>query len=274
MNEKFGNILEEFTNTLGNYCAFTDDGIVCKNTSTNRFFPYGSIEEIGFGLGSLHITGEVNGEPQCFLYVPVDKQQKARIKKLISFAKSKMKNAPKEDVIEITPKKTGKAAERAARNAVAQAHAAKAVAMMDTEKRTESNTYDKEIQRNKTGKTILLISIVLIIIGCAASAAWLGLFAVIGFVIGFIITMSNRTEYQIQQEKDLAESTAQLIIAKAIARERIDLDDTPSARVASQKEETKQIVKGAVIGSIVAGDAGAVVGATIAKNKIDRTKIR
>lgn len=35
---------------------------------------------------------------------------------------------------------------------------------------------------------------------------------------------------------------------------------------------TKEIIKGAVIGGIVAGDAGAVVGATVAKNKLDNEK--
>lgn len=39
-----------------------------------------------------------------------------------------------------------------------------------------------------------------------------------------------------------------------------------------QKKETAEIIKGAVVGGIVAGDAGAVVGATIAKNKIDNEK--
>ena len=39
-----------------------------------------------------------------------------------------------------------------------------------------------------------------------------------------------------------------------------------------QKKETKEIIKGAVAGGIIAGDAGAVVGAMIAKNKIDNEK--
>ncbi len=39
-----------------------------------------------------------------------------------------------------------------------------------------------------------------------------------------------------------------------------------------KKEETRQIVKGAVVGGIIAGDAGAVVGAVTAKNKIDSKK--
>lgn len=37
-------------------------------------------------------------------------------------------------------------------------------------------------------------------------------------------------------------------------------------------KETKEIIKGAAIGGIVAGDVGAVVGATIAKNNIDNQK--
>ena len=37
---------------------------------------------------------------------------------------------------------------------------------------------------------------------------------------------------------------------------------------------TKEIIKGAVIGGVVAGDAGAVVGATVAKNKLDNEKKR
>lgn len=43
-------------------------------------------------------------------------------------------------------------------------------------------------------------------------------------------------------------------------------------RKKEQKKETAEIIKGAVVGGIVAGDAGAVVGATIAKNKIDNGK--
>lgn len=39
-----------------------------------------------------------------------------------------------------------------------------------------------------------------------------------------------------------------------------------------QKKQTGQIIKGAVVGGIVAGDAGAVVGAVAAKNKIDNQK--
>lgn len=43
-------------------------------------------------------------------------------------------------------------------------------------------------------------------------------------------------------------------------------------RKQEQKKETAEIIKGAVVGGIVAGEAGAVVGAAIAKNKIDNGK--
>lgn len=133
---------EEFTNKSGDYCAFTDDGIVCKNAFKNRFYPYGSIEKIGFSLGSLDITGKANGEPLAFLYVAADKQQKVRIKELISFAKSKMKNAPKTDVVEIAPKKTVEEVE-AERRAKKQEEAAKVNAMMHEEIRMKCNVCGK-----------------------------------------------------------------------------------------------------------------------------------
>ena len=130
----------------------------------------------------------------------------------------------------------------------------------------------QEIANNKKGKLILLIGIVLIVIGCALSAGWLAPFAIFAFIWGFLITMTNKTEYQIRQEKALANAKANLMIAQVKAGQKINLDDTSYSREAKQKEETQKIVKGAVIGGVVAGPAGAVVGATVAKNKIDNEK--
>lgn len=133
---------EEFRNKSGDYCAFTDDGIMCKNSVKNRFYPYGSIDKIGFSLGSLDITGKRNGETLAFLYVASDKQQKVRIKELIAFAKSKMKDAPKTDVVEITPKKSVEEVE-AERRAKKQEEAAKIEAMMNEEIRMKCNVCGK-----------------------------------------------------------------------------------------------------------------------------------
>lgn len=129
-----------------------------------------------------------------------------------------------------------------------------------------------EIKKNRTGKLILAISILLIIIGCAAGAGWLAPIAMILFIVGVIITCGSRSADQIHQSNALAARTAELMVAQVKAGQKFDIDDTPMARAARQKEETKAIVKGAVVGSIIAGDVGAVAGATIAKNKIDNAK--
>ena len=102
---------EEFTNASGDYIAFTDDGITCKNTVKNRFYPYGSIDKIGFSLGSLDVLGKANGENKGFIYAASDKEQKKRLKELVVFAKSKMKTAARTEVVEIEPKKTQEQAE-------------------------------------------------------------------------------------------------------------------------------------------------------------------
>jgi len=77
-----------------------------------------------------------------------------------------------------------------------------------------------------------------------------------------------------RQREELAKAQAELWIAKAKAGQKITDDDcTPyEVKKMQEKEETKKIIKGAVVGSVIAGDAGAVVGATIAKNKIDNEK--
>lgn len=101
-----GKVNEEFTNASGDYIGVTEEGIICRNTMKNRFYPYGSIDKIGFSLGSLDIMGKTNGEPKAFVYVAADKQQKSRLKDLVSEVKNKMRGAAKTDVVEIEPKKT------------------------------------------------------------------------------------------------------------------------------------------------------------------------
>ncbi len=93
MNEEFNN------EALDYYCAFTDDGIIYKSNVENIFFPYGSIEKIGYTLGFLSIKGSANGKALGTVYPLADKQQKARIKELIEFAKMKMKTAERADAV-------------------------------------------------------------------------------------------------------------------------------------------------------------------------------
>ena len=99
---------EEFeTNVEGTqvFCAFTDDGIICRNSAKNRFYPYGSIDKIKLNslMGVLDIYGTKNGELKGFFYTAWTKEEKSRLKDLVVFAKNKMKSEPKTDVVEMQP---------------------------------------------------------------------------------------------------------------------------------------------------------------------------
>ena len=94
-------ILEEFYNASGCYCAFTDAGIICKNSVKHRFYPYGSIDKIGFSLGSLDIAGKINGKKTAFIYAVADNDQKIHIERLIEFAKTKISSSPRVEAYEI-----------------------------------------------------------------------------------------------------------------------------------------------------------------------------
>lgn len=133
-----GTIIEEFNNASGDYCAFTDTGILCKNAYKNRFYPYGSIDKIGFSLGSMDVTGKANGEAKAFLFVAADKYQKSRLKELIETAKKQMKTAARAEVVEIEPKKTQEEAE-AARRAQLAAKSAAEYAELHKEIRMQCN---------------------------------------------------------------------------------------------------------------------------------------
>lgn len=136
----------------------------------------------------------------------------------------------------------------------------------------------KECENNKKGKVIMAISVFLIIIACFAfsggsMAGAIGVIGVIGFIVGFFMTFSNHSKEEIIEKKRTALKQAELNIQMAKLgmnpyKENLKAEQAQAAK----KKETKEIIKGAVVGRIVAGEAGAVVGATIAKNKIDNEK--
>lgn len=95
--------------------------------------------------------------------------------------------------------------------------------------------------RNR-GLAILLISAVMLLYTCFGDGgAFLGIVGVLGIFVGFIMIGSH-------------------------------LEPTGYVRKSKDNSGTKEIVKGAIIGGIVAGEAGAVVGAAIAKNNLDNKK--
>ena len=142
---------------------------------------------------------------------------------------------------------------------------------------------EKEAERSSIGGTILIVSIILIVLACfmggGIGAGIIGVIALIGILVGLYFWATNRSKTQITDQKKLMGATAQLWVTKAQAGQRITPKEVETA-VAShtgydtyqKRQETKKIVKGALVGGIVAGDAGAVVCATIAKNKIDSEK--
>lgn len=136
----------------------------------------------------------------------------------------------------------------------------------------------KECEKNQKGKVIMAISVFLIIIACFAfsggsMAGTIGVIGVIGFIVGFFMTFSNHSKGEIIERKRMTLKQAELNIQMAQLgmnpyKENLKAEQAQAAK----KKETKEIIKGAVVGGIVAGEAGAVVGATIAKNKIDNEK--
>ena len=94
---------ERFQNVSGATVAFTDDGIVCHDSQKHRLFPYGGIDSIKVDfIGTLTIVGHIGSVQKTFIYA-IPRQQKARLKELVSFANVTRKKSPPSDVIELEP---------------------------------------------------------------------------------------------------------------------------------------------------------------------------
>ena len=129
----------------------------------------------------------------------------------------------------------------------------------------------------KVGLGLLIGLVILSIIGgyeikMFALKALLGisvLFLVIIITWWIVYAIKNR---ETPEERERMRQA--LIQAEANKRVQDMLAGKPNPELVKmqQKKETKEIIKGAVAGGINAGDAGAVVGAMIAKNKIDNEK--
>lgn len=103
---------------------------------------------------------------------------------------------------------------------------------------------ERRVKNRNIGLIVMILSILAILIACTSTR--LAALAIISVFVGFI---------------------GFLIFAR-----NIKPPENINIKAPKQNSGTKEIVKGAVIGSIVAGDVGAVVGAVAAKNKIDNQK--
>lgn len=106
----------------------------------------------------------------------------------------------------------------------------------------EKREKDRAKYRN-IGLVIMLISICAILFACFGPSG-LGVLAILSVFVGFIGFIMFGSH----------------------------LKPPAEIRVPKSGSGTKEIVKGAIIGGIIAGEAGAVVGAAIAKNKLDNSK--
>lgn len=138
-----------------------------------------------------------------------------------------------------------------------------------------------EIDRNRLGKVIWLISIGLILIACfgmngGGATGFIGGLGMIGFFVGFFLTMANKSAGELEEIHRNAQIQADQMVRMVQAgmspgevSNRITDMNNPKRTSNSGR---KEIIKGAAIGAIIAGDAGAVIGATVAKNKLDNQK--
>lgn len=120
--------------------------------------------------------------------------------------------------------------------------AAEKISMQEIEQKKYIAWSTTRVKWRNRGLAILLISALAVLLACfGVGTAFLAIAGAFGIVIGLIMFGRH-------------------LEPKGLVRD-------PKA-----KSDAKEIVKGAVIGGIVAGEAGAVIGATIAKNKLDNQK--
>lgn len=138
-----------------------------------------------------------------------------------------------------------------------------------------------EIGRNSIGKLILIVSIGLLIFVCfglngGSAAATIGVLGVAGFFVGLFLTLGNKSQSEIREQHRNIDAQVNLMVEMAKAgMSSSEISDSITAMNTPKRTTdsgTKEIIKGAVIGGIVAGDAGAVVGAAVAKNKLDNER--
>ncbi|MBE6754431.1 MAG: hypothetical protein E7559_08825 [Ruminococcaceae bacterium] len=140
-----------------------------------------------------------------------------------------------------------------------------------------SENEKRECSINSKGKIVMIVSAVVLFCACFAGggtmAGVFGGIAFVGFIVGFFMVMCNRNKGTILYEKEMMLRKANLNIQMAQVgmnphKEEVKVAEAQKAK----KSETAEIIKGAVAGGIVAGEAGALVGAVIAKSKNDSNK--
>ena len=146
--------------------------------------------------------------------------------------------------------------------------------------------HDKEINNHNLGCFTMVAGIVLLLMACGMNggtiAGVVGGIGIVLVIIGFFPWSSNRSASKIKEDEKLAKAMVSLWGTKVQTGHNLtgkDVDNAMSVmgldaveKHNQAKKDAAKIVKGAVVGGIVAGETGAVVGAAMAKNKIDNEK--
>ena len=220
----------------GDIVIFSDDGIVLHYTwesrHIRRYYPYGSIKSIKADTRLLGVVLEIIGK-------------ETNADNMFSFYKSDKTELAKSVAFAKSKMET-------APNDHMFESDSNDIPKSEEDFISEAVNYHSErsekerCKSRNLGLIILLLSICAILFACfgPASGTIMGILVSLGIlfgIIGLFMFGSNLTH-------------------------------PAEIRIPKSSSGTKEIIKGAIIGSFVAGDVGAVIGATIAKNKLDNKK--
>ena len=230
---------EVFIGGEGKVAIFSDDGIVLYYTlerkKIRRYYPYGSIKSINVDVNWLGGFLEVTGNG---IAENGDNFQNVfSVFKIDAIRLEKSVDFAKSKI----QKSQNQKVEESGWNNAAESER---ILIHNAAKQHSNRREQRRIKNRNIGLIIMILSISAILIACTSTRlAALAIISVFVGFIGFLIFAHN-----------------------------IKPPENLNIKAPKPNSGTKEIVKGAVIGSIVAGDVGAVVGAVAAKNKIDNQK--
>lgn len=230
---------EIFIDGNGNVVVFSDDGIVfyyiLEGKSIRRFYPYGSIKSIEVNTHWLGADLDVTGNG-----IAKNGKNFQNVFCFFKFDTIRLKKS-----VDFAKNKMQKSQIKEMKESGwEKATEAERTIIHDAAKQHSVRREQKRIMNRNIGLIVMILSILAILIACTSTRlAALAIISVFVGFIGFLIFAHN-----------------------------IKPPENLNIKAPKPNSGTKEIIKGAVIGSIVAGDVGAVVGAVAAKNKIDNQK--
>lgn len=229
-----------YASVYGDTIIFTDEGVIthyqADNKNKRRYFPYGCIQSIEIQKSLLM---------SAFKVVAKDLDPNGN-PYMIVLPIYKREMAELEESIAFAKEKMSDAPEDVMFECVSEdiPKSEEEFISQAARKRADIREHNRVKNRN-IGLLIMIVAIAVILFACfAPSGAFMGYLATAAIFFGFVGFFMFGSH----------------------------LKPPATIRVPKSSSGTKAIIKGAIVGGIIAGEAGAVVGATIAKNKLDNSK--